>query len=120
MLICLIVVGLFVIGGFIWDFTRKNNWERKGVQYLALILWVFVLVIWVGGYSLNEREHVQFVAAKESIIYARQEASLAERAALTLQIIELNRDLADIKYWNETIWWHDLIPDEYAAEEFIK
>jgi len=61
----------------------------------------------------------QYNATKETICNARAKGINIENAALQLKIIEINRELANVKYYNTTIFklW---IPNEVDDLEFIK
>jgi cell division protein FtsB len=85
----------------------------------GVVLTVALIALPVQYYS-GKAEVQRYYALKETIDQSRQnKASDIERAALTKEIANYNKDLAEVKYWNDSIF--DIyVPDDLANLKPLK
>lgn len=81
---------------------------------------IIMLLAWPISHFGYKSQIQQYHVTKQSIERSRKnELSELERAALTNKIIELNRGLADAKYWKGTIMGI-YIPDEIMELDYLE
>lgn len=51
---------------------------------------------------------------------SNEKVSSLERAAVMHKVIDINRELAIVKYWNDSIWVGWFIPDRVAELDYLK
>lgn len=87
------------------------------VFYIAAVVLVIALIAWPISWYGDKEFGVEYKAMKETIESVRKASGTdLERAALTHKVIEINRELAVKKYWNDGIWdWYT--PDDVANLE---
>lgn len=117
------LIAISVVGYFIAIYAEAYGGMELLGQFMAyggVACLTIALIIWPLNYSGTEAEVERYHALKQSLENARSaEASELERAAITQQIVEYNKDLASVKYWNETIF-DVFISDDLAELEPIK
>ena len=84
-----------------------SDWEDIffHVGVIAGMLLILALVFWPITYYVTKAEVNRYYALQETVEYSREydEDSL-ERATIVRDIIDYNKDLAEVKYWNDTIF----------------
>lgn len=97
-----------------WDIFKIVG----GVCSVAILS--FCLIAWPISYYEAKVSIERYYAVKETIENSRlSEMDSIERAAIQNKITEVNADLAEMKYWNGTIFdWY--IPDEVEELEPLK
>lgn len=101
---------------------RKYEMEITGLSITSIagLLLIANLIAWPTSYYSDKANILIYESMKQTIEYSRSnEVSDLERASLTTKIIEINKYLANAKYWNDTIFG-DLVPDDFAALEYLK
>ena len=114
-LVILLIIGISILSWGSYDF------EFVGIiiTFISGFLIVIFLIILPCTYYETLAEIAQYESVKVSIENARKNGNELEKAALTHKIIDTNKWLAGIQYWNETIF--DIcIPDEVMDLEQIK
>ena len=116
MLILLIISIAMVIAGFLISELTYSDCELLSI--IGVVAIIVIAIAWPVNYYSVKSDISQYHATKYTIEEARKIDSL-ERAALTQKIIETNSWLANVKYWNDTIFGQ-AIPDEIESLEFLK
>lgn len=122
MIILLILAIMFAIGSGYWIFGRYSTKDNGMlVTIIAGLLIVVFLGMLSGVYYDTMSEINQYNTAVISIETARETDNLNdyERAALTLKIITMNEWLANVQYWNDSMW-DEFIPDEVMNLQPVK
>lgn len=98
---------------YIWN---NNSWFSDSVEFISIVMIAISTILLIGSLILipifhynGKAEVERYYALQNTIEKSREEGlSEVERAALTTEIAEYNKDLASVKYWNNTIfdWWH--------------
>lgn len=122
--IIIVLIMLAILGIFINKKSEDfmSNWDFFGsmTTFISIVLLVMSVLIWVVSYNSYKAEINKYNITKQTISESRKTSiSDIERAALTTKIIEINADIADARYYNNTIFG-DIIPDEYANLDFLK
>lgn len=95
---------------FLWGMSRLLSIVALGLSLLLLVA--------------NHVDYASFPSEYESVKStlheSRIEAASIERAAVVHKVIEMNRQLATVKYWNDSIWVEWFWPDRVAELEYIK
>lgn len=90
-----------------------------GTCFTGVVLFLLLLFLPINYYS-GKAEVERYKVLKQTIENSRAvETSGIERAAILSEIAEYNKDLANVKYWNNTIfdWW---IYDGLAELDFLE
>ncbi|WP_368900777.1 hypothetical protein [Oceanobacillus oncorhynchi] len=122
----IILIGLAiltVIGLIIIRYSSYiSNWDTVGffITMISGVLLAISLIVLPLNYYGTKAEVDRYNALQETIENSRSgDMSDIERAALTSEIADYNKDLASIKYWNNTIF--DIyIYDGLAELEFLE
>ncbi|WP_141213043.1 hypothetical protein [Brevibacillus laterosporus] len=112
-LFILLLIGIYLI---------KKEWEVIGgvlIMVSSVLLVIALIIFPLKRFIINE-EIEQYRAVKLTIDNSRGLInSDIERAALTTQIIEINKWLSALKYENETLL-DIFVPDEVMELEYLK
>jgi hypothetical protein len=116
----LLTLIILSIGSIYW--YKRDEWNdlALGLSFLFSLVTIIALIILPISYYDGKAEIKRYYALKQTIEDSRKNGiSDVERAALTKKIAEYNADLANVKYWNDTIF--DIyIPDELAELDYLK
>lgn len=122
--ICLFVlIGVAVIGYFLCkdsDYDDMRSFIGMFLMTLSLII-LILLPLFTYFNHLNSRQFIEeYKVAQETIDTAREGANTAyERAALINKIVELNKELAEYKYYSKTFFGF-AVTKEVHNLEYIK
>lgn len=118
-LLLLLTILPLVISIFIDDYIDLYDGLGIVSSIFGFVL-VISLIILPFSYYSGKAEVQRYYALKETINQSRQvKGSDIERAALTKEIADYNKDLAEVKYWNNSIF--DIYtPDELANLKPLK
>ena len=112
--ILIIALGIFVINYF-------ERWDNEGWHIFGALtsivggVTLFLMILGVWGQQMDTMSmHEKRDAIQMSYDHAREHGEL-ETATIAKDIAEFNKDLAEYKYWNKSIWYgifyHDSIED---------
>jgi hypothetical protein len=95
------------------------------IGLLAIMLGAIGDAIMLAGLICNHIDLASFPAKCKAVTMTLAESrgagySNIERAAATHKIIDMNKEIASVKYWNGSIWVGWFFPDRVAELEFIK
>ena len=112
MILILAIVGVFVLG---WLLATQADdlFEIAGVIVMVisgLMLFMALIAIPITHWE-TKGEIQQFRATESTIAQARAKGEKIETAAFMLEIAKNNQWLANVQYWNKTIFGY-AIPDE--------
>jgi len=100
-----LMIGIFLICHF-------DELDGGWLAGLIMVVFggIFVLVVLVTApvsYYRTISEFEKYNAMKQTILVAREKNRDIETAAIQLEIIKINKWIANTKYWNNTIfdWW---------------
>lgn len=107
--------------------TKFEHWCYKhDVTLSASAFFYFViLAIMLITFIIGHMEYAAFPAKYEAVTMTLAESrstgsSDIERAAVMHKIIDMNKEIASARYWNDSIWVGWFIPDKVANLKFIK
>jgi len=87
------------------------------MSFAALIIAILFLI----GYHIDYAPFpAEYESVKTTIQSSRTDANNVERAAVIHKVIDINRELATVKYWNDSLWVGWFWPDRVAELEYIK
>jgi len=118
MLLILLIVTLTIVS-IIASFCLDPNGEWHTSKLCTWILTIALLILILSHFHYASMP-AKYKAAQESIDQVRKSGQINENTAVVLSMIELNKDLAGLKYWNESIWIGWYIPDKVAKIPYIK
>jgi len=108
----LIPVCLIILGYVLWKFTDEESWLFGGGLIGGIFLIIAFLSLPICRYKAYNFE-MEYMAAAQTIQTQRASGIQIESAALTQKIIDINKEIASIKFWNEDIFdWY--WPDQVA------
>lgn len=144
-MIPLVIILLIFMFGIIGNFCRvktetgykaETKMERfgywsvsiiKNSTSLTVVFWinVFVLAIALFALSITHLDEASFPercdAIRTTLSMCRNDSNRdLERIAIIREVIDVNKKIASLKYWNNSIWIEWFIPDKAANIEFIK
>jgi cell division protein FtsB len=112
-ILLLLTILPLVIKLFIDDYSDLYDGLNIFSTIAGFIL-VISLIILPFMYYSGKAEVQRYYALKETIDQSRQnKVSDIERAALTKEIADYNKDLAEVKYWNDSVF--DIYIPDYLA-----
>jgi hypothetical protein len=119
MIILIISTSIFLLGIILGIFTYKFEIFSACVTAISSLFLLFYLLGWPISYYIGKSKIKEYYAIKSTIENFRKNNDKIENTALILRVLELNEELASIKYWNDTDfdWWY---PDELAELEYLK
>lgn len=102
-----------------WCF--KHDTPLSASAFFSLILFAAMLL----GLAISHIEYASFPAEYEAVTMTLAESrntgsSDIERAAVMHKIIDMNKKIASVRYWNDSIWVGWFIPDKAAKLELIR
>ena len=100
-----------------WCYKHDGSWS-----FIAVVS-TGILVILLGALVCNHIEYASFPSEYQSVKITLSTASThvdIERAAIVQKVMDVNRELAVVKYWDDSIWVGWFWPDRVAELEFIK
>lgn len=118
MLIVILIISaiLVAIGYFI---TRTYDTLGFCLVIIFIIVFMVTAIAWPVKYYEFISDINKFKATQQTISESRKDMDSIERATLTQKIIEQNQWLANMKYWNKTIF-DQAIPDEVDKLEMLR
>jgi len=118
-----VVVGILLIAAC-WDDCNYGLSTGSGAGTAITIFFGSVLVVLLIAFPIErmkaKRLMREVATTQETIDEARKDSfGNVERMALTRDMISLNKEIANAKYWNNTVWdiW---IPDYVEQIEMLK
>lgn len=101
-----ILIGLTLLTIVFGVISAKNGDDLSFILAGLFGIVLFVAVVsWPISFYGSKAEVERYRALEESLNTSRSgEGSEVERAAVTNEIISYNKDLASVKYWNESIF----------------
>ena len=116
-MLLLIILGILFCGGLVYQMFE--DWGEGG--FMVSIISGILLIVCLISIPLQridiESNIAEYLATKETIETARQKGNNFENAALQQKIIDQNKWLASVQYYNSTIF--DLwIPDQVMQLKF--
>lgn len=118
MMIFLVLVFLFVAGLYLGNKYPYSLWSvvSLAVGAILAILLIMLPICYYSDLAWIEKYHAFKVTVEEA---RKSNISEIERAAILQDIAEWNQDIANVKYWNKTIF--DIyIPDEVESLEMLE
>ena len=123
--ICFLAVALVAMG--CTKGTKFSHWCYRhdiGLSTLAFFSLV-ILAIMIIVLAVSHINYASFPAKYEAVTITLAESrevgsSDIERAAVVHKIIDMNKEIAAVKYWNGSIWVGWFFPDRVANLELIK
>ena len=99
--------------GFAGFISYIVAWAAAVVLFIGLVAWPFA---WIENKSFE----AEVRAVQETVTATREtDETVLERVALTQKVVDMNRELGPLKYWNGTVLdWY--IPDGLAKLDLIK
>lgn len=119
MIIILGVIILLVTGILVFKFSRNF----AGFGFVLMVAGFVLLFITMIAFPCTHYETMNFIAEvqamQETLSSARENGTEYENALILKDVMEINRDLASLKYYNSTVLglW---IPDAIMEIELIK
>jgi hypothetical protein len=107
--------------------TKFSRWCYRYDSAWAVTTYFSFLMpaIMLAGLICNHIDLASFPAKYKAVTMTLAESrgtgySNIERAAITHKIIDMNKEIASIKYWNGSTWVGWFFPDRVANLELIK
>ena len=106
--------------------TQFERWclKHEGALSFSSFFSIGALVIMLLFLIGNRIDYASFPAEYESVRstlnVSRNESAAIERAAVMHKVIDMNKELATVKYWSDSIWLGWFWPDRVAKLEYIK
>lgn len=103
----------------LWCYNHEG--PISGVMAFSCVIFALMLLSLFITHISYASLPAEYKAVTMTVVESRGTGySDLERAAITHKIVDMNRELASLKYWNDTIWLGIFIPDRVAELEFIK
>jgi hypothetical protein len=105
--------------------TRFQRWCRDNDNLLAFSTFMSAIALGIALLLLvaNRVDYASFPTEYEAVKITLNTADThieIERAAIVQKIIDMNRELATVKYWNDSLWLGWFWPDKVAKLEYIQ
>ena len=102
-----------------WCFSHDTALGASAFFSFALLVIMGIALI------VNHVDYASFPAeyraTKSTLTISRIGSTMAiERAAAIHKVIDMNREIASAKYWNDSIWVGWFIPNKVAKLEYIE
>jgi hypothetical protein len=123
-MIIFIVAVLFFICVLAWTQTSENSdlglFSRIATAITGIMFFT-ALLAWPLEYYDTISRIKQYEAFRDTVSEARQSTTLSEyeRAAILTKITAWNEEIADARYWNDTIF-DCYIPDEFVRLPYLR
>jgi len=102
-----------------WCF--KNIVSLNVVTFFSFAISVIMLAALICGHIHYAPFPTEYKAVTMTLDTSRSDSNMdIERAAAIHKVMDMNRELATIKYWDDSIWVGWFYPDRVAKLEFIK
>jgi len=117
----MIIIGAGVLL-FVGGCLLCNRFETTSVLMCCVgVVLIAVVTITIPVSQIEERAAIiKFTETKATVLRARESGAWVERAALQVEIIKGNKWLAEVKYWNNWLWFDLWIPDAVDDLEPIR
>lgn len=103
----------------LWCYQHES--PISGVMAFSCVIFALILLSLFITHISYASLPAEYKAVTMTVVESRGTGySDLERAAITHKIVDMNRELASLKYWNGSIWLGIFIPDRVAELEFIK
>ena len=113
-----ILIGLIVVTWVLWNTAGDEIWTHIMIAITVMYVGFLVLGLPIGRSDWNA-EIAQYKAVKQTLTLVKTRSS-AERTALVLQMVETNKQVAEMKYYNSTWFWDIFVPDEADNLKLLK
>ena len=105
--------------------TKFERWcsRYNDAWSFATVVSIIILVISLGLLISNHADCASFPSEYQSIKTTMSTADThieIERAAIIQKVMDINRELAVAKYWDDSIWLGWFWPDKMANLEYIQ
>jgi len=118
----ILLIALSLLSGYICYIADKK--DLFGLTMLSCLICGLCAVALVVGIPISrsaDLSQIEKIKAVELTLESgRKTGSDIERAAILMEIAEINKRLATAKYWNSTFIGDIFIVDELANMDFIK
>jgi len=102
-----------------WCF--KNDGALNAVAFFSFAISIVMLGGLICGHIHYAAFPTEYKAITMTLSTSRSDSTMdIERAAVIHKVIDMNRELATAKYWDDSIWVGWFYPDKVAKLEFIK
>ena len=113
-MIIVLSLGILFVGFLVASIVRGNDFYDDGMWLVAVIMgfiFVVALILLPVGYLDSIEEIVRYDAVKQTVEQSRNNPDVSELevAALTMSIVEVNKDLASTQFWARhplTNWYY--------------
>ena len=117
---------MIIIGSLVVVLTLCVWWEGSSGSELPVLIGFVSFVALLGVVLTLPIQHMdiraeidQYRATQSTLVTAREDGQTWESAAIQQEVVEANRWLANVRYWNGTVF--DLwIPDEVEELKVIR
>ena len=106
---------------------RFERWCRRHDSAWAITTFVSIIaLIAMLGFLVGNHVHyapfpAEYRAVETTLLMSRLGSTMAiERAAVLHKIVDMNKEIAKVRYWNDSIWVSWYIPDKMAELEYIR
>jgi len=105
--------------------TKFQRWCRDNDSLLGFSTFMSAIALGIALLLLvaNRVDYASFPAEYEAVKITLSTADThieIERAAILHKVVDMNKELAKAKYWNDSIWIGWFWPDKVAELEYIK
>jgi hypothetical protein len=107
--------------------TKFSRWcdKHSGAWGVTTFSSFLILAIMLVGLICNHIDYASFPAKYEAVTVTLAGSRSAgysdiERAAIAHKIIDMNKEIASVRYWDGSIWVGWFFPDRVAKLELIK
>ena len=102
-----------------WCFRHDGKWAFS--TFVSAIVIVFALIFLAGNHVDYASFPSEYKAAESTLLISRIGNTITnERAAAILKMIEINQEIAKVRYWNDSIWVGWFWPDKVAKLRYIE
>lgn len=109
------------------EVTKLERWcyKQGGALSVFAVFSFAIFVIMLIALAISHVEYAAFPVKYEAVTMTLAESRNAgsgdiERAAIMHKIIDMNKEIASVKYWDDSIWVGWFFPDRVADLELIK
>lgn len=102
-----------------WCFRHTGAWSVS--SFFSIFALILMLLFLIGNRIDYASFPAQYKSVKVTLNTARTDFNAGlERAAILHKVVDMNKEIATVKYWNGSVWIGWFWPGKVAELEYIK